>query len=53
MESTIKAYIKEAIRVEKSGQKVELKKTQDYDMPSELEVNASKNMSMQSLMALV
>ena len=37
MESTIKAYIKEAIRVEKSGEKVELKKTQDYDMPSELE----------------
>jgi len=37
MEKTIKTYIKEALRIEKSGEKIELKKTQDYDMPSELE----------------
>lgn len=36
MEPTIKAYIKEAIRVERSGEKLELKKTEDYDVPREL-----------------
>ncbi len=35
--STIAAYIKEAIRVEKSGAKAEMKKTQDFDTPRELE----------------
>lgn len=37
LEKIIKAYIKEAIEVEKSGQKVELKKVGDYEVPTELE----------------
>lgn len=37
LESTIKTYIKEAIRVEESGEKLELKKTEDYEVPDELE----------------
>jgi uncharacterized protein YdeI (YjbR/CyaY-like superfamily) len=37
MRSTLKAYIKEAIAVEKSGKKVDLKKTSEYAMPEELE----------------
>ena len=35
MKSTIKAYIKEAIAIEKAGLKVELKKTSEYKMPEE------------------
>lgn len=33
--STLKAYIKEAIAIEKSGVKVELKKTTEFTMPKE------------------
>jgi uncharacterized protein YdeI (YjbR/CyaY-like superfamily) len=35
MEATLKAYIKQAIEVEKSGVKVEMKKTEDFGMPAE------------------
>jgi len=37
MQSALKAYIKEAVKVEKAGLKVELKKTSEYSMPEELE----------------
>lgn len=43
---TIKAYLQEAILVEKSGQKVELKKTEDYEVPSELSAVLKKNASL-------
>ncbi|MBF2751985.1 MULTISPECIES: YdeI/OmpD-associated family protein [Staphylococcus] len=33
----IKWYVEEAIRTEKSGEKVPMKKTEDYDMPEELQ----------------
>jgi len=36
LEPTLKAYIQEAIDVEKSGMKLELKKTEDFPMPDEL-----------------
>lgn len=35
MKATIKAYIKEAIAVEKSGAKVPMKKTKEFPMPDE------------------
>src|SRR5689334_4459216 len=35
LESTLKAYIKEAIKVEKAGLKVELKKVSEFTMPVE------------------
>jgi uncharacterized protein YdeI (YjbR/CyaY-like superfamily) len=35
MESTLKAYIKEAIKVEKAGLKVNLKKTKEFQIPTE------------------
>ena len=35
MESTLKAYIKEAIKVEKAGLKVPLKKASEFSMPEE------------------
>ncbi len=36
LEPSLKAYIQEAIDVEKSGIKLELKKTEDFPMPDEL-----------------
>jgi uncharacterized protein YdeI (YjbR/CyaY-like superfamily) len=37
LEPTLTAYIHEAIEVEKAGLKVELKKTEDYDVPAEFQ----------------
>jgi uncharacterized protein YdeI (YjbR/CyaY-like superfamily) len=37
METTLKAYIHEAIEVEKAGLKVELKKTKEFVMPEEFQ----------------
>jgi uncharacterized protein YdeI (YjbR/CyaY-like superfamily) len=37
MERTVKAYIKEAIEVEKAGLKVEFKKTSEFTIPEELQ----------------
>jgi uncharacterized protein YdeI (YjbR/CyaY-like superfamily) len=36
--STIKAYIKEAIAIDKAGLKVEMKKTADYKIPEEFQL---------------
>jgi uncharacterized protein YdeI (YjbR/CyaY-like superfamily) len=36
LEKSLKDYIREAVEVEKSGLKVELKKLSDYDLPEEL-----------------
>jgi uncharacterized protein YdeI (YjbR/CyaY-like superfamily) len=37
MKATVKAYIQEAIEVEKAGLKVKLKKTADFKLPDELQ----------------
>jgi uncharacterized protein YdeI (YjbR/CyaY-like superfamily) len=37
MEATLKAYIHEAIAVEKAGLKVELKQTTEFNMPDEFQ----------------
>lgn len=37
LEATIRAYVHEAVEVEKSGRKVPLKKTRDYEVPEELQ----------------
>jgi len=42
MATTIKAYIYEAIEVEKAGLKVELKKTTEYNMPEEFREQLDK-----------
>lgn len=42
MEPTIKAYIKEAIEVEKAGLKVKLKKTSDFKVPEEFKSKLDK-----------
>lgn len=43
LERTIKAYIHEAIEVEKAGLKVALKRTTEFDMPAEFERALKKN----------
>jgi uncharacterized protein YdeI (YjbR/CyaY-like superfamily) len=43
LEPTIKKYIREAIEIEKSGKKVEKKKTSDYEAPEELEQKFAEN----------
>ena len=43
MERIIKAYIYEAIEVEKAGLKVKLKKTSDFKMPEEFKNKLDKN----------
>jgi uncharacterized protein YdeI (YjbR/CyaY-like superfamily) len=48
MESTLKAYIFEAIEVEKAGLKVELKKTSEYAIPEEFRKKLDKNASLKT-----
>lgn len=43
MESTIKAYIREAIRVEKAGIEVPMKKTDEFEMPAEFSAALKKS----------
>lgn len=42
MKATLKSYIKEAIKVEKSGVKVEFKKTTEFTVPDEFQDKLSK-----------
>jgi uncharacterized protein YdeI (YjbR/CyaY-like superfamily) len=46
LKSTIKAYVYEAIKVEESGAKVELKKTKEFPMPEEFKAKLSKNAAL-------
>ncbi len=48
MKSVIKSYIKEAVKIEKSGQKVELKKTKDFDVPEEFQKQLNKNKKLKT-----
>jgi uncharacterized protein YdeI (YjbR/CyaY-like superfamily) len=43
MKTILKAYIYEAIEVEKAGLKVKLKKTVEFDMPEEFQKKLNKN----------
>ena len=42
-EATLKAYVREAIEVEKAGLKVELKKTDEFEMPEEFQYKLEEN----------
>ena len=46
LESTIKAYILEAIRIEKAGLQVQLKKTAEYDIPEEFQAKLDENSNL-------
>jgi uncharacterized protein YdeI (YjbR/CyaY-like superfamily) len=43
LKTTLKAYVKEAIEVEKKGLKVELKKTKEFPMPEEFKNKLTEN----------
>ncbi len=46
MKAALKAYIHEAIEVEKAGLKVELKKTSDYTIPAEFQIKLDKDANL-------
>ena len=46
LEKTIKAYLKEAIAVEKAGLKVEYKKTSAFDVPVEFQMRLNKSAAL-------
>jgi uncharacterized protein YdeI (YjbR/CyaY-like superfamily) len=46
LETTIKSYIKEAIKIEKSGRKAEMKKTAEFEMPEEFKSKLSKSAAL-------
>lgn len=48
LESTIKAYIYEAIEIEKAGLKVKMKETSEFNMPEELQQKFKKNPDFKS-----
>lgn len=48
LEATIKAYIFEAIEVEKAGLKVEMKKTKDYPVPEELQTKLDESPALKT-----
>lgn len=51
LKSTLKAYIKEAIELEKSGKKVELKKTTEFSMPDEFKTNLQSSPGLKKAFA--
>ena len=48
MEPLIKAYIREAIEVEKAGLKVNFKKTAEYPIPEEFQARLDENQVLKS-----
>ena len=46
--SNIKAYIKEAIDIEKSGRKLTLKTTSDYTVPAEFKIRLDQNADLKN-----
>ena len=48
LEQTIKAYIFEAVEVEKAGFEVKMKKTSEYNMPEELKLALENNSELAS-----
>jgi len=48
MEPTLKAYIREAIEVEKAGLKVKMKKTSDFTIPEEFQMKLDENPDLES-----
>ena len=51
MEPILKAYIREAIAVEKAGLKVELKKTSEFAVPEEFQEKLAKNPTLKAAFA--
>lgn len=50
-QTTIKSYLKEAIKIEKSGLEVEKKKTSDFEVPEEFQTQLDKNSKLKAAFA--
>jgi uncharacterized protein YdeI (YjbR/CyaY-like superfamily) len=48
MKTVLKAYVKEAIEVEKAGLKVNFKKTKEFEVPEEFKTRLDKNRALKS-----
>jgi uncharacterized protein YdeI (YjbR/CyaY-like superfamily) len=48
LETVLKDYIYKAVEIEEAGLKVELKKTEDYEMPEELQQALAKNRKLKT-----
>ena len=48
LKTVVKAYIKEAIAVEKAGLKVEMKKTSEFKVPEEFKIKLDKNKALKT-----
>ncbi len=51
LEKTLKAYLREAIEIERAGLKVERKKTEDLELPEEFEAKLSKSAKLKTAFA--
>ena len=51
LEKTVKAYVRQAIAVERAGLKVKFKKTQDFELPEELESRLAANAKLDAAFA--
>ena len=51
LEKTVKAYVREAIGIERAGLKVKFKKTEDFQMPEELEARLGASAKLKKAFA--
>jgi uncharacterized protein YdeI (YjbR/CyaY-like superfamily) len=51
LEKTVKAYVREAIAIERAGLNVQLKKTEDYELPEELKSELAGNAKFKAAFA--
>ncbi len=51
LEKTVKAYVREAIAIERAGLKVPFKRTEDLDMPKEFESKLDVNAKLKRAFA--
>ncbi len=51
LESTVKAYVRQAMKIERDGLKVPFKKTEDYELPEELATELAENSRLSAAFA--
>src|SRR5215472_14594569 len=51
LDKTVKAYLREAIEIERAGLKVQLKKTEDFELPEEFETKLAANAKLKAAFA--
>jgi len=51
LEKTVKAYVREAIEIERAGLKVQLKRTEELELPEELESTLAANANLRAAFA--